>query len=122
MVLAQPQTPVPAELASHVETYVREIENHIEPFAREQLSELAARLLESNPRPDLGKWSGGAMATSHRVGLLMCGDLPTATRLIAEEPPLVGGPTVKEMILELVLFSISGEFAELRKQLGLALN
>jgi hypothetical protein len=60
-------------------------------------------------------------AVSHRAGFVVCGDLEVAARMVSAEPVSVGGPQVKDKIKELVLYSISEEFFNVRAQMGLTI-
>ena len=60
--------------------------------------------------------------TSNRVGLLLCGDLETATRLIQSEQGAIGKLGAQERSEDLYLWSISEDYFGLRKALGLTIG
>jgi len=63
---------------------------------------------------NLARWQTGISRTADRVGLLLCTDLVTAGRVVAEQ-----GPEAQQ---DLVDFALSETYGELRQSLGLALS
>ncbi|NJK30990.1 MAG: hypothetical protein HC927_00500 [Deltaproteobacteria bacterium] len=58
--------------------------------------------------------------TCYRVGFLLCGDLPTAALMVSQESGLLGSTmTPKDKIKELVLYSISEDYFEARRAVGI---
>jgi golgin subfamily B member 1 len=53
---------------------------------------------------------------------VLCGDLQKAASCIKNDNNPIGKATAKDKIRDMVVFSISEEFFELRKQLGLAIG
>ncbi len=68
---------------------------------------------------NLSKWVQGVDFTAARVGLLMCGDLDTAARMIKNDPNPISKATPKERIKELVLYTVDPKHFAVRKALGL---
>ncbi len=87
-----------------------------------QLRGFMQKFFKTGANPNLSAWRKAIDHTTNRVGLLMCGDLLTAANCIKNEQVPVSKLTAKEKIKELVLFSISEEYFQLRKELGLALR
>jgi hypothetical protein len=87
-----------------------------------RLRKIMQEYLNAGRNPNLSAWRKGVDHTTNRVGLLVCGDLLQAVLCIKNEQIDVSKLTVKEKIKELVLFSISDEYFQLRKELGLALR
>ena len=75
-------------------------------------------VVRTSPDINLSRWSQAVDHTATRMGLLMCGDLDTAARLVKNDANPVSKATPKERIKELVLYSISQEHFEARKMLG----
>jgi len=71
---------------------------------------------------DLAKWSQAVDLTAHRAGFIIANDLALSARFIQMEPPSVGGLSTKDKIKELVLYSISEEYFELREHLGITIT
>jgi tetratricopeptide (TPR) repeat protein len=87
-----------------------------------RLRKIMQQYLNAGRNPNLSAWRKGVDHTTNRVGLLVCGDLLQAVLCIKNEQIDVSKLTVKEKIKELVIFSISDEYFQLRKELGLALR
>jgi len=122
IVAVQPRFPVPPNLVAAVQQYLPELQKRMPAHALEQLGTVVQRFIKATPEIDVAKWGHAVDATAHRAGFIACGDLAVAARAIAAEPNVVGAPTVKDKLKELVLFSISEEYFAIRAQLGLAIG
>ena len=60
--------------------------------------------------------------TATRAGLLLCGDLEIARKIISAEPQAPGDLSVDQKMRELVLFSVSDNYTALRSALGVAVG
>jgi tetratricopeptide (TPR) repeat protein len=118
----QPNFPVPANEAQTVELYLQEMSKTLLPAAYEQLAIWVQRFLQKQPKIDLAKWSQAVDLTAHRAGFIVSNDLALAARYIQMEPATAGGMSAKDKIKELVLYSISEEYFELREHLGLTIG
>jgi len=94
----------------------------VRPEWHEQLALVVQRFIQTKGQIDLGKWSQAVDLTSHRTGFLICNDLALAARFIQMEPATVGGLSAKDKIKELVLYSISEEYFDLRQHLGITIG
>jgi tetratricopeptide (TPR) repeat protein len=121
MVMVQPSFAVPPNMVATIQQYLPKMQKRMPPHALEQLGALVQRFIQATPESDMAKWGHAVDAASHRAGFVMCGDLKTAARTVAAEPSVVGGPTVKQKVKELVLFSISREYFAIRAQMGLTI-
>jgi tetratricopeptide (TPR) repeat protein len=119
IVMVQPRFPVPPNMVATVQQYLPEMQKRMPPQAFEQLGVLVQRFIQATPEIDMAKWGHAVEATSHRAGFVMCGDLAVSASGAAAEPVVVGGPSVKQKVKELVLFSISSEYFAIRAQMGL---
>lgn len=86
------------------------------------IQKLARQFLQSGKNPNLSHWLTCVDHTTTRLGLLLCGDLHKAASCVKNDPIPVGKASVKDKIRELVLFSISEEYFELRRHLGLSIG
>ena len=91
------------------------------PQFLEQLGIVVARFIEAAPEIDLARWRRAVDASSHRAGLVVCGDLEVHAYMVSAERVVTDGSQVKDKIKELVLYSISEEFFTVRAQLGLTI-
>ena len=121
IVMVQPRFPVPPNLVATVQQYLARMQKRMQPHALEQLGAIVQRFLQDTTEIDVAKWGQAVDAASHRAGFVMCGDLGVSARTIAVEPVVVGGPSTKQKVKELVLFSISSEYFAIRAQMGLTI-
>ncbi len=63
---------------------------------------------------DLGGWARSIELTAGRAGLLLCGDLATASSLVRAESRPIGGLTADQRRHDLISFVVSPEHSELR--------
>jgi len=96
------------------------VRKSVSPSTAEALAVAARRLVEARgAAPDLTRWLAGTDLTAARVGLLLCGDLGAAARVLwGESPP--GDATGQQRVRDLVAFSISDAYFTCRAQLGVA--
>jgi tetratricopeptide (TPR) repeat protein len=120
--MVQPRFPVPPNLAASVQEYLPAMQKRISPHALEQLGAVVHRFVQATPEINLAKWGHAVDAASHRAGVIVCGDLTISARAIAIEPVVVDGPTIKDKVREIVLFSISEEYFHARAQMGITIN
>jgi tetratricopeptide (TPR) repeat protein len=120
--LVQPQFPVPANQAPTVDQYLGVLRTSVPPQWHEQLAIVVKKFIESKGEINLQKWSTAVDLTSHRAGFIIANDLTLSARFIQMEPATVGGLSAKDKIKELVLYSISEEYFELRQHLGLVIG
>ncbi len=88
------------------------------PQNMEPLSVAVPALLGGDGRIDLEGWRIGAERTVQRAGLLLCGDVNVALRVLAQimPPDQVAGAS-----MDLLKFAVSPSYLTLREQLGLAI-
>src|SRR5262249_43975320 len=71
-----------------VEAFATEMRNRLSPQTAEVLRDLVARL---GDRPNLARWRDGVDKAARRAGLLVCGELEAAGRMVTTEPVLPDG-------------------------------
>jgi hypothetical protein len=120
--LVQPNFPVPPNQAATVDQYVGAMRTTVHPTQHEHLAMVVHQFIQKKGAIDLSKWSQAVDLTSHRAGFLIANDLALSARFIQMEPPSVGGLSTKDKIKELVLYSISEEYFELREHLGITIT
>jgi hypothetical protein len=120
--LVQPNFPVPANQAATVDQYLGAMRTTVQPAWHEQLALVVQRFIQTKGAIDLAKWSTAVDLTAHRAGFIVANDLALSARFIQMEPATVGGLSAKDKIKELVLYSISEEYFELREHLGITIG
>lgn len=96
------------------------VRKSVPPGVAEALAAAARRLVDARGAvPDLTRWLAGTDLTAARMGLLLCGDLGAAARVLwGEGAP--GDPAGQQRVRDLVAFSISDGYFACRAQLGVA--
>jgi hypothetical protein len=61
-------------------------------------------------------------ATARRGGLLVCGELAAAARMVASEPAPPTGPRPIEKVRDLVAYSVSPAYFAARRHIGVAIT
>jgi tetratricopeptide (TPR) repeat protein len=118
--LVNPESSVPPESAAAVRQYTAFLERTLQPQPREQLAVLVRRLGAGGTEgaAAIGRWSRAACFTTIRAGLLLAGDLEVATRL-GQTAATAAGIDPSEIMRDLIAWSVSDGYFELRAQLGL---
>jgi tetratricopeptide (TPR) repeat protein/tRNA A-37 threonylcarbamoyl transferase component Bud32 len=120
--LTSPQFPVSPELEGAVIEATHALEAGVTGPARDHLTRAVAKLLTSGTALDLKRWVRGVDLTADRVGFLLAHDLETATQIIKASDEASSSAPTDERFKELVLFSVSSQYFELRRQLGIAVD
>ena len=120
--LIAPQFPIAGELEGPVNEASAALNANLQGAARDQLARIVSKLLQSGAALDLKRWMAGVDLTADRAGFLLAHDLETAAEIIKasdEASSVVGG---QERIKELVLFSVSEQYFQLRQKLKIAVD
>lgn len=99
------------------------LQEKLQPAQLDALRNVARRFVEAGGRSDVKQWMRAVELTACRAGFLLCNDLETAARMLQALPP--EGPTdlpAKEKVKELVLFSVSESYFQLREALGIQIR
>lgn len=85
---------------------------------------LARAMAVLSQQPDFGlpAWLEALDDTANRLGLLLCGDLAVAARLVHGDPRPLGGGPPDARVGRLLVFAVSPQYVELRRRLGTALR
>jgi tetratricopeptide (TPR) repeat protein len=111
--------PVQGGDTAALDSIAREIKGRMAAGHVDQLSSLMKKFIAAGGSTDVKRWAAATELTSYRVGLLMCGDLQTAALMVSQEQNLLGSTmTPKDKIKELVLYSISEDYFDARRGIG----
>lgn len=120
--LIEPKVPVPDDMTGAVAQRIALLNQFLPPQQMEQLAEVVRRFIESKAETNIKKWALAVDYTSTRAGFLLCNDLETAVSQIMSEPVAVGSADPKDKVRDLIQWSVSEEYFELRSHLGLAIG
>jgi golgin subfamily B member 1 len=120
--LVNNKVPINKDMEHPVAERVELLRRFLPPQHMEQLAEVVRLFLESKAEVDLHKWALAVDYTSTRAGFLLCNDLEVAVQQVLSEPMNVGSVDPREKIRDLIQWSVSEEYFELRSHLGLAIG
>ncbi len=122
LIMVDPSSPVPPEFANPVRMTAQALARHIKPDEGERVKAAVKAFLQAKSAANVKSWAQAAELTQLRAGLLVCGDLAVARKIITLEQSLPGDLSPEEKLHELVLFSISEQYAQLRASLGITIG
>jgi tetratricopeptide (TPR) repeat protein len=119
--LCVPAFPIAPDLQGQVQEALAALNQDFQGAQRERLASAVSKLLNAGGALDLKKWVGSIDLTADRAGFVLAHDLQLATEVMraTEDAAAVAG---KERMKEIVLFSISEEYLELRQRLGISVE
>jgi len=114
--------PVQGDQAA-LDSIAREITGRMQQGHVDQLRSLLKKFVDAGGSADVKTWAAAVELTNYRVGLLLCGDLATAALMVSQEQAQLGSAmTPKDKIKELVLYSISEDFFQARRAIGMQVS
>jgi hypothetical protein len=116
--MVHPQFQLPETDPASVKRYVAFLQRVVPPAILSSASAAIEQIVAEPGRVDVASWAVGANQSSDRAGLLLCGDTPSAVREILRSAESRGGDT-EAAIKDLLRWSVSGDYLDLREQLGL---
>jgi len=119
--MANPSLPIPPHAKTRVGPIAAAIAPVLEPAQVDRLRGYFLRFVEEGGRTNLQRWAHGVDKTACRAGLVLCNDLPTAGRVLSGEEKGEHG-ALGERTQDLLVFSCSERYFNLRKQLGIAIT
>jgi len=119
--LCVPQFPISPDLQGQVNEALAFMTPDFQGVHRELLASTVSKLLQSGGAVDLKKWVVGVDLTADRAGFVLAHDLGVATQVMraTEDAASVSS---KERGKEVVLYSISEPYLELRQRLGVTVE
>lgn len=88
----------------------------------EELRRLKHAVARSSGRADVDRWMQCSDLTATRAGLLACGDLHVAARMVRNEPAVAGDLPQTQKLEELIRWAASERHHELRRAIGIDLR
>jgi tetratricopeptide (TPR) repeat protein/tRNA A-37 threonylcarbamoyl transferase component Bud32 len=120
--LTSPQFPVSPEVEGAVNEAMAALDVGIQGQARDHLTRVVAKLLQSGTALDLKRWVAGVDLTADRAGFIAAHDLETAVAVIRASDEGTSVVSQEERLTELVLFGVSEAYFELRRRLSIAVD
>jgi hypothetical protein len=120
--LVAPRFPVPGNMEAQVKECVDAIKHLLPGPQRDALRRLTQKLLEAAPELDMRAWMAGVDLTADRIGFVLSNDLKIANAVIEASPEDSASIGRKQRLRDLLAYSVSEPYLELRKRLGIALG
>ena len=98
------------------------LERSLHGQARDQLARIVSKLIQAGAALDLKKWLGGVDMTADRAGFICAHDLETAVEIIKASDESSSAVPAQERMKELVLYSVSEPYFQLRKKLRVTVD
>jgi tetratricopeptide (TPR) repeat protein len=114
--VGQPGVAIPAESKERAGTYAELLKRHLPPARLDNLKSLTARVVEGGGA-DTKAWIQGVDYTAVRVGFLLSDSLETSARILSQGAAEGSQVPAKELIKDLVSFSVSDGYFRVRKAL-----
>lgn len=116
-----PQFPVSADLQGPVNEAMQFMSQDFQGAEKDKLASVVSKLLQAGGALDLKKWVASIDLTADRVGFLLAHDLEISTQVVRSTEDASSVP-VKERMKDMVLFSVSEEYFDLRTKLGITID
>jgi hypothetical protein len=100
----------------------QELAKYMQPVQLEGLRLVVKRFIDEGAKANIKRWNQAVEQTACRAGLLVCGDLDIAKKIIGAEPQLPGDLSPQDKMKDLLVFSVSEHYSTLRKALGIAVG
>ena len=94
----------------------------MDPASKQSLVASVKGLMQSGVQPNVKQWARSMELTCNRVGLLLSGDLQTAIAMASKSHDLDSLLTPTDKAKDLVVYSVSEEYFEARRELGLSVR
>ena len=120
--LVAPRFPAPANMEEHVRECVEAIGRQLVGPQRDAVRSMTQKLLDAAPELDMRSWMAGVDLSADRIGFVLSNDLKIANAVIEASPEDSSSVSRKERMSELLAYSVSEQYFELRKHIGIALG
>jgi hypothetical protein len=120
--LVAPRFPAPGNMEAHVNECLTAIQQQLVGPQRDALRSMTQKLLEAAPELDMKAWMAGVDLTADRIGFVLSNDLKIANAVIEASPEDSSSVSRKDRLSELLGYSTSEQYFELRKRIGIALG
>ncbi len=117
-----PDAPVPSD-TPEVRKLKAYLKKTVPPMVFEQLLPTARELLSADKEEaNLANWIMATQRTALRAALVITNDFETVAKVVATEADSITGLGAKERVADLLQFSVSPDYFELRKHLGFSMD
>ena len=123
MKIVAPETPVPQDIEKQIMATAQTLRGFMQPMQLEGLRMVVKKFVAEGAKANIKRWVQCVDITAARTGLLLCGDLEIAKKIVAAEPQQqVGDLPPQEKLKELLVFSTSDQYFALRQSIGISIG
>jgi hypothetical protein len=124
IMLAAPSTPMPQDMAAQIRSTAEMLKRHLQtqPVQLEGLQRAVKRFIDEGAKANIKRWNQAVEITACRSGLIVSGDLEIAKKILSAEPQLPGDPSAGDKMKELLLYSVSEDYFEIRRAIGVQIQ
>jgi len=116
--LVHPEFDLPGVDSGSAKKYMAFLQKSVQPLTLASAGSAIEQIVADPSRVDLEAWVAGANQSADRAGLLFCGDAVSAVREMLRSADGQGGDP-ESAVKDLVRWSVSADYMDLREQLGL---
>ena len=120
--MVAPEVPSPPDIEKQVVATAQTLKGFMQPVQLEGLKMVVKKFLAEGAKANIKRWVQCVDLTSARTGLLLCGDLEIAKKIVAAEPQQPGDLPPQDKLKELLVFSVSEQYFRLREHLGITIG
>ncbi|MDH5671376.1 MAG: protein kinase [Myxococcales bacterium] len=117
-----PRFPVPPNMEPQVKECLAAIQHNLTGPQRDALRSMTQKLVEAAPELDMKRWMAGIDLSADRIGFVLSNDLKIANAVIEASPEDSSSVSRRERVAELMAYSTSEAYFDLRKRIGIALG
>jgi len=117
-----PRFPAPTNMEEQVRQCAQAIAHHLSAPQRDTLRSITQKLLDAAPELDMKAWMAGLDLSADRIGFVLSNDLKIANAVVEASPEDASSVSRKDRVRELLAYSVSEPYLELRKRIGIALG
>jgi tetratricopeptide (TPR) repeat protein len=121
VMIAAPQTPLPQDMLAQITATAKELSKYMQPVQLEGLRMVVKRFIDEGAKANIKRWNQAVELTACRSGLIVCGDLEIAKKIIGAEQQLPGDLSAADKMKELLLYFVSEQYTQVRRALGIAI-
>ncbi len=122
VMLAAPNTPMPPDMAQQIRMTAQELGRYIQPVQLEGLRAVVKRFIDEGAKANMKRWNYAVEMTAARAGLVLCGDLDICKKVLSSEQTRPGEPTAAEKMQGLLAYSVSEDYGQVRRAIGVAIT
>ncbi len=120
--LTSPQFPIAPDIEGAVNEALAALKSFLPADARDHLSSVVSKLIQSGSALDLKKWVAAVDLTADRVGFLVAHDLQTTAEIMGAADENGASMPNEDRFKELVLFASSHNYFAMRRRLGISVD